>query len=90
MNDLDRYAKKTDLGSHKRTCQNPDCPHGFEFTTANPRAKYCCDKCQRSAQNARHYARRKAMKQMPPLGAPTHGWRWAHLLDDAETKDRVD
>lgn len=56
--DNDAYAKKNDPGGFTRTCQNPDCPSGFTFKTANPRSRYCCDECQKSAQNRRNYARR--------------------------------
>lgn len=56
-------ARKTDPGGHRRVCQNPNCPNGYHFRTANPRALYCCDACQRTAQNAREYARRAGKKQ---------------------------
>lgn len=48
---------------YELTCRNADCPHGFTFRSANRRALYCCDECQKSAQNARNYARRKARQK---------------------------
>ena len=47
-------------GLWRRECRNPKCENGGEFITRNKRARYCCDECQKSAQNARNYARRRA------------------------------
>lgn len=64
--------------TYTRKCANPDCISGGEFTSEDPRRRYCCDECQKKAQNRRNYERtretriekvierRKAKKQADP------------------------
>ncbi len=46
-------------GYFVRPCGNEKCPHGGTFTTDNPHARFCCEKCQRSQQNREAYSKRK-------------------------------
>lgn len=43
-----------------RPCGNEKCPHGGTFTTDNPHARFCCEKCQARNRTARRTQKEKA------------------------------
>lgn len=54
-----RRTRHVPAGVYRKVC--PRC--GREFNTDEPRTKYCSTFCEKSAANARMYARRKQQAQ---------------------------